>query len=81
MLDTSPAMQQVYYKHLAQLSPAQRLERLVRLNEALLALIHAGIKQQHPSATERELDAHVADRRYGRDVAARFFPDVFPPTP
>jgi hypothetical protein len=75
--DTPPALQQRYYEHLARLSPAQRLERLLQLNQALTDLALAGIQERFPDATARVQQAHLADRRYGRAIALRFFPDVF----
>lgn len=70
-------MQRRYYEHLARLSPAERLERLLQLNQAVTDLALAGIKQRWPEATARVQQAHLADRRYGRVIAVRFFPDVF----
>ena len=76
--DTAPAMQVRYFRHLAALSPAQRSGLLVQLIQATVDLSLAGIKQQFPGATPRALDAHLAYRRYGREIAERHFPDVYP---
>lgn len=77
MRDTSPAMQQRYFEHLARLSPAQRLDRLLQLNQAVTDLALAGIRQRWPGASDRVQQARLAERRYGKAVAVRFFPEVF----
>lgn len=80
MQDTSPEMQRRYYAHLGAMSSAERVARLVALTRATIDLAIAGIKLSVPDATPRMLTAHLAYRRYGRAVAERFFPDIFPPS-
>jgi hypothetical protein len=72
-------MQSRYFGHLAALSITQRTQLLVQLIQSTADLALAGIKQQFPGATTRALDAHLAYRRYGRAIAERYFPDVYPP--
>jgi hypothetical protein len=75
-LDTSEATSRRYFELLRARSPAQRAEILAGLVSSVRQLARASVALAHPAATEREIDARVAARLYGCEVAARFYPDV-----
>ena len=58
------------------MTPAQRLEATMRLSDAVRAMALAGIREQHPDAGDRELQARLAVRLYGRAMALRAFGSV-----
>jgi hypothetical protein len=75
-IDTSEAASRRYFELLRSRSPAQRAVILAGLVAATRRLAAASVKLAHPFASEREVQAHVAARLYGTDVASRFYPDV-----
>lgn len=74
MHDTSRAAEQRYFELLWAQTPLQRLNIALRLGESVRALAKAGILQAHPDATPQEVNACLAERLYGREVAERLFP-------
>ena len=75
-MDTSEAASRRYFELLRSRSHAQRAVILAGLVASVRQLATASVKLAHPEASEREVQARVAARLYGREVAARFFPDV-----
>lgn len=76
MDDTSAAASRRYFELLRARSPAERAAIMVGLNAAVRQLAAAGERERNPLASEREIEARVAARIYGKEVALRFFPDV-----
>ncbi len=76
MEDTSAAGSRRYFELLRARSPADRAKIMIGLTSAVRQLAEAGERERHPLASDRELKARVAARLYGRETAARFFPDV-----
>jgi hypothetical protein len=74
MDDTSPAAKLRYYELLRQQTPMQRLEIAVRLTNSVRALAEADILRADPSASPRQVQARLAARLYGDQVALRLFP-------
>lgn len=72
MLDTSPAARTSYYRMLAALSPARRLELAAQSSRAVRRLAEAGILKQFPGADPEELKLRLAVRLYGRELVERF---------
>ena len=68
MDDTSPEAQRRYFELLSQRTPAQRLAMAARLIQASRQMAMAGLRQQHPDATEAQLRAFLARRLYGDAV-------------
>ena len=58
------------------MTPQERLRAADDLSRAADALARAGIRGQHPDATDREVLWHLADRRYGRALADAAFGNV-----
>lgn len=75
-LDTSAAASRRYFELLRARSPAERAAILAGLVGSVRQLAKAAVKLAHPHASEREVEARVAARIYGKAVAARFYPDV-----
>jgi hypothetical protein len=49
---------------------------LAGLVASVRRLAEVSVRQAHPEASAREIQARVAARVYGNEVAARLFPDV-----
>jgi hypothetical protein len=71
--DTSPDAQRRYEELLRAQTPAQRLAIAVSLTGAVRTLAVAGIRAAHPNASVGEIDARLATRMYGAEVALRLF--------
>jgi hypothetical protein len=59
-----------------QMSPAQKAALISGLTGAALAMARAGLRERHPTASERELFLRLAVLTLGRDLAGRAYPDV-----
>jgi hypothetical protein len=70
MDDTSPAARKRYFELLAQQTPADKLAMCARLTRATRTMALAGLREQHPDATDAELARLLAVRIYG-DAAPR----------
>jgi hypothetical protein len=73
--DTNPTATARYYELLRQKSGAERLAMVATLTHAVRELARAGIHQDDPTLTERQIQAKLAERMYGPAVAARLFGD------
>jgi hypothetical protein len=71
--DTSPIAQRRYDELLRQRTPAQRLAIAMSLTRAVRELAVAGIRSAHPNASPREVQAELAARMYGPELARRLF--------
>ncbi len=49
---------------------------LAGLNASVRRLAVARIREKHPNAGDREVEARLAERLYGAEARARLFPDV-----
>ncbi len=76
MRDTSPKAQLRYFELLRAQSPIERLETAARLCQGVRELAQAGILSRHPDASPEVVNAYLAERLYGRQVAERLFPDL-----
>ena len=75
-LDTSPEVARIQREWFRRMTPQQRLEKVMELNRAVDELATAGIRHQHPDASEREVFLRLAVRKLGVDLARRAYPDV-----
>lgn len=71
--DTDPRRRERYFELLRAQSPSDRLRKAGALTRAVRQLAEAGIRQAFPLADEQEVRVRLAERLYGRDVAARLF--------
>jgi len=76
MDDTSEAATRRYFELLRQRSPLEKRAILAGLVASVRRLAESGVRAARPGASEREVQAQVAARIYGVEVANRLFPDV-----
>jgi hypothetical protein len=76
MRDTSEPALERYYELIRSQTALARITAAVRLSSAVRELAEAGIRAEDPQASPRVVQARLACRMYGRDVAARLFPGV-----
>ncbi len=74
--DTSPAARERYTELMRACTPAERARILVGLCSAVRRLAEASVRQSHPAASPREVQARVALRMYGPAIVQRLFPDL-----
>ena len=74
--DTSREAEERYYELWRQRTPREKAVMLAGLVSSVRRLALAGERDANPGLSERALEARVAARLYGKDVARRFFPDV-----
>ena len=74
--DTTPAQQEAYYQRLRALSALERLQIVSRLNRGVRRLAIAGIRLQHPEASEDEVRVRLVVRLHGRAIGERLFGTV-----
>ena len=76
MRDTSEPAQARYYQLLRAQTPLARITTAAGLSSAVRQLAEAAIRSEAPEAPAHVVRARLARRLYGRDVAARLFPNV-----
>lgn len=69
--DTSARADAVQFELLRAMTPQQRGEIFTALTLAVQDLAMAGLRLQHPKATDDELRLRLAARRLGNDVVRR----------
>jgi hypothetical protein len=74
--DTSKEAEERYFDLLRQRTPRDRAVILAGLVGSVRRLALASERAAHPTASARALEARVAVRLYGMEVATRLFPDV-----
>lgn len=74
--DTSAIAARRYFALLRSRSTVERARIITGLNASVRQLAEASVRERHPNASEREVQARVAARIYGKELAARLFPDV-----
>jgi hypothetical protein len=72
-VDTSPAAERVLIEGYRRMSPAEKLARVVSLNDAVEQFGRARILSQYGDIPEREIRLRLAALRLGRDVMVRVF--------
>lgn len=75
MHDTSDAAFERYYELLRSRPPLARITAAAELSSAVRQMAEAGIRAADPHASPRVVQARLARRLYGAEVAARLFPD------
>jgi len=71
--DTSPEAERVYYRRLAELTPAQRVQIGLELTGAADDMLRAAIARRFPGASDEEFRYQLVRARYGRELADRMF--------
>lgn len=71
--DTSPKAQEVYFRRLAEMTPAERVQIGVDLWEAAHSLQLATMRRQYPDADEAEIIFRIAVTRFGEELARKAY--------
>ena len=71
--DTSPAMETVYFRRLAEMTPSERVNIAAELWQAGHALQCAAVRQRIPDATDDEVIFQVAVARFGFEAASKAY--------
>jgi hypothetical protein len=71
--DTSPEAERVLIDLMRRASVARKLEMLGQMNAAARQLALEGLRARHPSATEAQLQRHLADLLLGPELAVRAY--------
>jgi hypothetical protein len=71
--DTSSEAWQVWLELVRKMTPAERLQRALDLSNTVRELAIAGIREQHPDASEREVFLLFAQRQLGDDLFRKVY--------
>ena len=72
MKDTSLAFERRYREQMMARSGAERLEMGCAMFDDALVMMEAGLRAEHPNASESELRRRVLFRLYGNDLPAEW---------
>jgi hypothetical protein len=71
--DTDPRAAEVLLALHRRMSPSEKVQAVFALNDVLLRLSEAGVRQIYPTADQREVFLRAAARRLGRETVARVY--------
>lgn len=71
--DTSPEAREVYWRRLAEMTPAERVRLGVALWEAANSLQRAVLRRERPDADEAEICFEIAKSRFGAELASAVY--------
>jgi hypothetical protein len=71
--DTDPDVDAVQLERYRQMSPAEKVRRVVDLTQLAGTLALAGLRTRHPTASETELLLRLAVIRLGREMVSRAY--------
>lgn len=71
--DTPPEIEQILIEGYRRMTPARKLECIRQLTLAIQELALAGIRSEHPRASERECELRLASRRLPAEIMKRVF--------
>lgn len=74
--DTSLENQRRYHALVDALSPVERLLKACSLSRAVRTLSLAGLRHEHPEASDEELRRRLVVRLYGRPLAERVYGSI-----
>lgn len=70
-IDTSKRADQIQFDRFREMSMIEKAEILTALTQATEQLALAGLREQHPGASDRELRMRLAVRRLGAETVRR----------
>ena len=73
MSDTSPEAFAKLIELQRAMTAGEKLRQSLRLSGMMMRMSEAGIRRQHPNASEREIFLRGAARRLGRDLMIRAY--------
>ena len=76
--DTSPEAWRVFIDIHRKMSPQQKLERTLEMNEFGRSLCESGIRTQHPGASDREVFLRLTERLLGKQLFRKVYGDIAP---
>jgi hypothetical protein len=71
--DTSPAAAEAYYRRLAEMTPAERIDVALALCEAADTLQRSSMRRMYPDADEAEITFRIAVTRFGEELARKAY--------
>ena len=71
--DSTPRALEVYYRRLAELTPAERIDIAVALWVAADSLQRASLRMSFPEASEDEITFRIAVSRFGLELARKAY--------
>jgi hypothetical protein len=74
--DTDPAIEQRQIEAWRRMTPADKLELVMRMSAAVRALALAGVRARYPAAPPREQFLRLAQVTLGDDLARRAYPEI-----
>lgn len=72
-IDTSPKALETYFRHLAEMTPAERLAIGAAIWRAGDSLQRSAIRRLHPLADEAEITFRIAVSRFGEELARKAY--------
>jgi hypothetical protein len=66
--DTSPEVRARMLEIYARMTPREKFQRVLALTEMSWLMAIAGLRKQHPEASERALRRLLAQRMYGKEL-------------
>ena len=66
--DTSPEVRARMLEIYARMTPREKMRRVLALTEMSWLMAIAGLRRDHPEASERELRRLLAQRMYGKEL-------------
>jgi hypothetical protein len=73
MTDTSPKIEELYRRRLAEMTPQESVAMGVALWEAGDSIQRAALRRQYPEADEAEITYRVAVARFGLELARKAY--------
>jgi hypothetical protein len=74
--DTDPAVEQRPVDGWRRLTPAGKLQLVLRMNDTVRQLALAGIRQRYPTASPREQFLRLAQVTLGDELARKAYPEI-----
>lgn len=69
--DTSPEIDRLVFQKYREMSDLESIERVWELNEWACERARAGLRQQFPGASEREIELRLAVVKYGPELISK----------
>ena len=73
LTDTDPRAERVLIECLREMPIWRRMQRVGQLNEMVVQMALAGVRERHPEADEAEVFRRFADIRLGPELARRAY--------
>ena len=74
LADTDPRVMDVWVEYLRKLTPGDKFQLVMELNESMHLSAVMQIRKERPGISETDLLRELATRRYGRELAEKVYP-------